>query len=123
MSGAGLKLFSPRSFPKRIGKTREPVPQVAGPAQVPSSIGSPLLAIPIAVAMPVAFALPALAFAPTPFASFAKFVALMVGLTAVKAVTIDFALELPFVLLDVALAPAKVVRCSAACGTEQEKPT
>src|SRR3989454_1463031 len=47
----------------------------------------------------------------------------MVGLTAVKAVAIDFALELPFVLLDVALAPAKVVRCSAACGAEQEKPT
>src|SRR6266849_2985236 len=90
---------------------------------------SPLIAIPIAVAMPVevavpvAFAIPALAFAPTPFASLAKFVALMVGLTAVKAVAIDFALELPFVLLDVALAPAKVVRCSAACGTEQEKPT
>src|SRR6266852_4556018 len=80
-----------------------------------------LIAIPIAA--PVAFAIPALAFAPTLFASFAKFVALMIGLTAVKAVTIDFALELPFVLLDVALALVKVLRLSAACGTEQEKPT
>src|SRR6266851_3377680 len=98
-------------------------PGRAAPAQHPSRVTPRLIAIPIAVATPVALALPALAFAPTPFASFAKFVALMIGLTAVKAVAIDFALELPFVLLDVALAPVKVVRFSAACGTEQEKPT
>src|SRR5260370_35736008 len=63
-SGGGLKRFAPRSFRKRIGKTREPVPQDAGPAQLPSCVARHLVAIPIAVAVPVAFALPALAAAP-----------------------------------------------------------
>jgi len=79
------------------------------------------IAIPVTIT-PAMFAFPALAVNAAAIPGFAKLVALMLGLTAVKAVAIDLALELPFLLVNPSLAFVEVMSVGTARGAEQQKP-